>query len=57
MSAGDQVLVLTARHCLAVVRQFVLHEVHEIIEASFVQSVKVCAVAGLELTAPTRPAQ
>ena len=43
---GDQVLVLTARHGLAVIRQFVLHVMHEIIEASFVQNVKVQAVTG-----------
>ena len=46
---GNQVLVLTTRHRLAVIRQFVLHIVHEIIEASLVQSVKVCAVAGLKI--------
>jgi hypothetical protein len=36
------------RHRLAVLCQFVVHVLHEIIEASFVQSVKVRAVAGLE---------
>jgi hypothetical protein len=46
---GDQVLVLAARHRLAVKRQFVLHIVHKIIEASFVQNVKVCAVAALKI--------
>jgi hypothetical protein len=33
LRVGDQVLVLTAPHRLAVVRQFVLYVVHEIIEA------------------------
>src|SRR5512133_3427354 len=46
---GDQVLVLTARHRRAVIRQFVLHVVHKIIDASFVQSVKVCPVASLKI--------
>src|SRR5215217_6959898 len=48
---SDQVLVLTAGHRLAVIRQVVLHVVHEIIEASFVQSVKVQAVTGPKIGA------
>ena len=48
---GDQVLVLTAGHRLAVIRQVVLHVVHEIIEASFVQNVKLQAVAGPKIGA------
>src|SRR5919107_2035157 len=46
---GDQVLVLTARHDVTVVRHLVVHVLHEIVEAPFVESAKVRAIAGLEV--------
>ena len=45
----DHVLVLTARHRLAVVRQLVLDVVHEVVETPFVEDVEVGAVAAREI--------
>ena len=49
---SDHVAVLTARHRLAVIRQFVLYVVHKIIEAPFVQSAKIRAVANFKIVVP-----